>query len=89
MSTNSEPIITDLDELPENQAFDEEIVDDEGSVENRRELSYSEHDALEDVVMQTARGRTFLREYAKRHRAVASDLVLRSLEEFRSQFRRH
>ena len=89
MSTNSEPIITDLDELPENQAFDEEIVDDEGGVENRRELSYSEHDALEEVVIQTARGRTFLREHAKRHRAVASDLVLRSLEEFRSQFRRH
>ncbi len=61
MSTNSEPIITDLDELPENQAFDEEIVDDEGSVENRRKLSHSEHDALEEAVMQTARDRTFLR----------------------------
>ena len=89
MSMNSEPITADLDELPENSSFDEEIVDDQGNVENRRELSHSEYDALEEAVMQTARGRTFLREHARRNRAVASDLVLRSLDECRGYFQRN
>ena len=75
MSTNSEPISVDLDELPENQAFDKEILDDESSEENKRELSQSEHDALEEALMQTARRRIFLRKHTKRHRAIATDLV--------------
>ncbi len=89
MSISSEPITADLDELPDNPAFDEEVVNDEGNVENRRELTHSEYDDLEEAVMQTPRGRTFLREHAKRNRAVASDMVLRSLEDCRGYFQRH
>jgi chemotaxis regulatin CheY-phosphate phosphatase CheZ len=86
---NSEPVTVDLDELAENPAFDEEVIDDEGNLENKRDLTHSEYDALEEAVMQTARGRTFLREHARRNRAVASDLVLRSLDECRAYFQRH
>lgn len=89
MSMNSEPVTVDLDELAENPAFDEEVIDDEGNLENKRDLTHSEYDALEEAVMQTARGRTFLREHARRNRAVASDLVLRSLDECRAYFQRH
>ena len=72
MSMNSEPITADLDNLLENPAFDEEIVDNEGSVENRRKLAHSEYDTLEEAVMQTARRRNSLREHAKRNCTIAA-----------------
>ena len=77
MSMQSEPITAELDALPENPAFDEEPVFDheiestDDELENRRELTHDEYDSLEEAVMQTARGRTFLREHARRNRAIA------------------
>ncbi|MBT3330672.1 MAG: hypothetical protein HOK21_23435 [Rhodospirillaceae bacterium] len=91
MSMQSEPITAELDALPENPAFDEEPVFDheiestDDELENRRELTHDEYDSLEEAVMQTARGRTFLREHARRNRAIASDLVMRALDDMRSQ----
>jgi chemotaxis regulatin CheY-phosphate phosphatase CheZ len=78
----------DLEALPEEPAFDEGPAGDDDPVENQRELSNREYDALEEAVMQTARGRTFLREHAQRNRAVASDLVIRALDECRDYFQR-
>ena len=89
MSMNSDPIAMDLEALPDEPAFDEELAGDDDPVENQRELSNSEYDALEEAVMQTVRGRTFLREHAQRNRAVASDLVLRAMDDCRDYFKRH
>jgi hypothetical protein len=88
MSMNSGPIAMDLEAFPDDLTHAEESVGDDDPVENQRELSNSEYDALEEAVMQTARGRTFLREHAKRNRAVASDLVLRAMEDCQSYFKR-
>ncbi len=87
MSMNSEPIVMDLEALPEGPALDEVDFSDDDDAESRRDLSHSEYDSLEEAVMQTARGRTFLREHARRNRAIASDLVLRALDEQRSYLR--
>ncbi len=88
MSMNSGPIAMDLEAFPDDLPHDEESVEDDDPVENQPELSNSEYDALEEAVMQTARGRTFLREHAKRNRAVASDLVMRAMEDCQSYFKR-
>ena len=85
MSMQSEPITAELDALPENPAFDEEVVGGNDEAENQRELTHSEYDSLEEAVMQTARGRTFLREHARRNRAVASDIVMRTLNDMQKQ----
>ena len=87
MSMNSEAIEMDLDALQNDRALDEVGFADDDA-ENRRELSHSEYDTLEEAVMQTARGRTFLREHARRNRAVASDLVMRALDDCRGYFQR-
>ncbi|MBL6954627.1 MAG: protein phosphatase CheZ [Alphaproteobacteria bacterium] len=88
MSLNREPNALDLGEFPEDLALDEELAGDDDPVENQRELSNREYDALEEAVMQTARGRTFLREHAQRNRAVASDLVLRAMDDCQAYFKR-
>ena len=88
MSLNSEPIAMDLEALSDQLAFDEDPAGIDDPVENQPELSNSEYDALEEAVMQTARGRTFLREHAQRNRAVASDLVMRAMEDCQEYFKR-
>ncbi len=88
MSLNREPNALDLGELPEDLTLYEEFAGDDDPVENQRELSNREYDALEEAVMQTARGRTFLREHAQRNRAVASDLVLRAMDDCQAYFKR-
>ena len=88
MSMNSEAFAVDLDAVSENSAYDEDVVSENDPAENQRELSNSEYDCLEDAVMQTARGRTFLREHARRNRAVASDLVMRALEDLQNNSKR-
>ncbi|MDP6874841.1 MAG: protein phosphatase CheZ [Alphaproteobacteria bacterium] len=88
MSTNNEPITADLEELSENPAIVDEAGGTDDAEENRRQLSHSEYDALEEAVMQTPRGRTFLREHARRNQAVASDLVMRALDDCKAYFQR-
>ncbi len=89
MSMNSEPITADPDEPFETSPLEDESVENCDDEENRRKLSHSEYDALEEAVMQTARGRTFLREHARRNRAVASDIVMRAMDECRVYFERN
>ena len=88
MSINSEAIAAELEAFPESSTFDNEVIGDDGSDENKRELSNSEYEALEEAVMQTAQGRTFLREHALRNRAVATDLVMRAMEDCKDFFKR-
>lgn len=88
MSMNSEPIAMELEALPDSLGYDD-VAECDDDVENKRNLSHEEYDALEEAVMQTARGRTFLREHARRNRAVASDLVMRALDDCRVYFQRH
>ncbi len=90
MSTNRGPIAIDMEALSEDAAFDETVSGiDDNDDENQSELTHSEYDALEEAVMQTPRGRTFLREHARRNRAVASDLVMRALEDYQTHLQRH
>ncbi|MBT3534388.1 MAG: hypothetical protein HN478_10950 [Rhodospirillaceae bacterium] len=89
MSMNSEPVALDLEALPEDPGYDDVALGDDEDPEAQGELSHRDYDALEEAVMQTARGRTFLREHARRNRAVASDLVMRALDDCRTYFQRH
>ena len=86
MSMNSEPVALDLEALPEDPGYDDVALGDDEDPEAQGELSHRDYDALEEAVMQTARGRTFLREHARRNRAVASDLVMRALDDCRTYF---
>ena len=88
MSMKSEPIEMELEALPDSPGHDD-IASGDNDLENQRNLSHEENDALEKAVMQTARGRTFLREHARRNRAVASDLVMRALDDYRVYFQRY
>ncbi|TPQ48728.1 hypothetical protein C2U72_22275, partial [Prosthecomicrobium hirschii] len=43
-------------------------------------LPIEDYQAIEDAVMETARGRWFLAEYARRHRAADTDAIVSSIE---------
>ena len=51
-------------------------------------LTPEEFEALEEAVMETARGRAFLKEYARRNRVVGSDVFLRAVGEIREAMTR-
>jgi chemotaxis regulatin CheY-phosphate phosphatase CheZ len=51
-------------------------------------LTPIEFEALEEAVMETARGRAFLKEYARRSRVVGSDVFLRAVGEIREAMAR-
>ncbi len=51
-------------------------------------LTPEEFEALEERVMETARGRAFLKEHARRNRVVGSDVFLRAVGEIREAMTR-
>ena len=51
-------------------------------------LTPEKFEALEEAVMETARGRAFLKEYARRNRVVGSDVFLRAVGEIREAMTR-
>ena len=51
--------------------------------ETHATFSGSDYDAIEAAVMETARGRWFLREYAKRNRSADTALVIEAVDELK------
>lgn len=51
-------------------------------------LPAEDYQAIEDAVMETARGRWFLAEYARRHRAADTDTIVSSLERLEKLIKR-
>jgi hypothetical protein len=69
------PLWTQWNQAPFCETWIASMTDDETPVT----LSDAEYDAIEEAVMETARGRWFLREFAKRNRNADTEAVLAAL----------